>query len=78
MVFLVIEAIIATVWGDAMWIIARDNVLAGGVPGWILTRENVWYAIVRVACSDALAALGDSFLVSVYFWAGHFMLVLQH
>lgn len=66
MIFLVIEATIATVWGDAMWIVARDNILAGGVPGWILTRENVWYAILRVACSDALAALGDSFLVSIH------------
>jgi hypothetical protein len=68
MVMLAMEAIIATFWGDQMWIVARDNIMAGGVPGWILTRENVWYAILRVACGDATAALADAFLVGVFYF----------
>lgn len=66
-VILVIEAITATVWGEEMWIVSRDNIMAGGVPGWILTKENVWYGMLRVACADALAAFGDAFLVSISF-----------
>lgn len=65
-VILAIEAVLATFWGEEMWIVSRDNILAGGVPGFILTKVNVWYAIFRAACGDALAALGDAFLVSVF------------
>ncbi|KAF5323294.1 hypothetical protein D9619_013519 [Psilocybe cf. subviscida] len=62
-VILAIEAVLATFWGEEMWIVSRDNILAGGVPGFILTKVNVWYAIFRAACGDALAALGDAFLL---------------
>ncbi|KAF5323230.1 hypothetical protein D9619_013528 [Psilocybe cf. subviscida] len=62
-VILVTEAIMANFWGEEMLIVSRNNIMAGGVPGWILTKEAVWYGILRDVCADALAAFGDAFLL---------------
>lgn len=65
-VLVTIDVTTNAVWGEQMWITARDK--PGGVPGFIATQVSVWYETLSSTSVVAMIFMGDGLLVSLVFF----------
>jgi len=61
LLLLTIDISVNAVWGELMWINARNT--PGGVLGYIATQTSVWYQTMGSTSVVALIFMGDAFLV---------------
>ena len=61
LLLLTIDIAVNAVWGEVMWINARDT--PGGVPMYIGTQTSVWYQTLGSTSVVAMIFMGDALLV---------------
>ncbi|KAF8971921.1 hypothetical protein BDZ97DRAFT_1650903 [Flammula alnicola] len=61
LLLLTVDISVNAVWGELMWINARDQ--PGGVPGFIVTQTSVWYQTLGSTSVVAMIFLGDALLL---------------
>ena len=66
LVLLTIDISVNAVWGELMWINARDT--PEGVLGYIVTQTSVWYQTLGSTTVVAMIFLGDALLVRLIFF----------
>lgn len=61
LLLLTIDISVNAVWGELMWINARNT--PGGVFGYIVTQTSVWYQTMGSTSVVAMIFMGDALLV---------------